>query len=163
VVVSERKASAVPHEADEQGILDMLVPRGQARIEGQLRDSDALDAKALGILGVTAAAIALMVAVRHDLNRFWWIPTAALGVAAVLLLAAVWPRTFDVGPDVRRFYEVMGGAPRLTASRQMLLELLAAIDQNDRELPHKRRLFKAGLVLVLALLGALTVALVGEG
>jgi hypothetical protein len=162
--VAKREASAVPQEADEQGILDMLIPRAQARIDGQLHDSDALDAKALGILGVTAAAIGLMVAVRHDLNRVWWIPTAALGIAAVLLLAAVWPRTFDVGPDTRRFYEVMGGSTRLAASRQMLSELLAAIDQNDKELPGKRRLFKVGFaLLVVALLGSLTVALVEPG
>jgi hypothetical protein len=50
--MAKREASAVPQEADEQGILDMLIPRAQARIDGQLHDSDSLDAKALGILGV---------------------------------------------------------------------------------------------------------------
>jgi hypothetical protein len=77
-------------------------------------------------------------------------------------LAAVWPRTFDVGPDTRRFYEAMGGGTRLAASRQMLSELLAAIDQNDRELAGKRRLFKAGFaILVVAFVGSLAAALVG--
>jgi hypothetical protein len=58
----------------------------------------------------------------------------------------------------------MGGSTRLAASRQMLSELLAAIDQNDKELPGKRRLFKVGFaLLVVALLGSLTVALVEPG
>jgi hypothetical protein len=135
--MSEDPTLATPQKEDEQGVLDMLNPRAQARIEGQLRDSDALDAKSLGILGVTGAAIALMVVVRDAVNQWWWIPTAALGIAAVLLLAAIWPRTFDLGPDIRRFYEVMGGTTRIAASRQMLSELLAAIDQNDNSFPAR--------------------------
>jgi hypothetical protein len=154
-------AASTPAESDAQAILDMLVPRAQARIDGQLRDNDALDAKALGFLGVDAAAIALMVAVRDALNEMWWIPTSALGCAAAILLAAVWPQRFDVGPDTRRFYETMGGSTRLAATRQMLSELLAAVDVNDQRILRKRLLFKAGFtVLVVSLIGALTVALV---
>ena len=148
--------------SDEQAILDMLTPRAQSRIDAQLRDSDSLDGKALGVLGVTAAAIALMVAVRAAVNEVWWLPTAGLGAAGVLLLASVWPRTFDLGPDPRRFYEAMATSTRLVASRQMLSELLAAVDANDRHLPAKNRLFKAGFgVLVVSLLGSLGVALTG--
>lgn len=108
--MAEDQATGVPESPgpDEQAVLDMLLPRAQARIEGQLRDNDALDAKALGFLGLDAAAIALMVAVREAVNELWWIPAVALGCAAALLLAAVWPRSFDVGPDTRRFYETMG-------------------------------------------------------
>ncbi len=156
-------AAAVEAQAsDEQAILDMLIPRAQSRIDAQLRDSDSLDSKALGVLGVTAAAIALMVAVRTAVHDVWWLPTAGLGVAGVLLLASVWPRTFDLGPDPRRFYEAMATSTRLVASRQMLSELLAAVEANDRHLPGKNRLFKAGFgVLVGSLLVALGVALTG--
>ena len=146
----------------EQAIVDMLIPRAQAHIDAQLRDSDALDSKALGVLGVTAATIALMVAVRDDVHRTWWIPTAALGVAGLLLLASVWPRTFDVGPDPRQFYEAMAARTRLDASRQMLAELLAAIDRNNRRVPDKNRLFKAGFALLIpALLGCLAAGVAG--
>ncbi len=158
----DESAAAGAPPGDEQAILDMLVPRAHARIDAQLRDSDALDSKALGVLGVTAATIALMVAVRDDVHRTWWISTGALGLAGLLFLAAVWPRAFDVGPDLRRFYEAMAARTRLDASRQMLSELLAAIDENNRRLPEKRRLFKAGFaVLVPALVGCLAAGVTG--
>ena len=54
----------------------------------------------------------------------------------------------------------MGASTRLVASRQMLAELLAAIDANEARLPEKKRLFKAGFrLLVVAILGALAVAI----
>jgi hypothetical protein len=44
----------------------------------------------------------------------------------------------------------------------MLAELLAAVDGNDKQLPAKTRLFKAGFtVLLIALLGSLAVGLSG--
>jgi hypothetical protein len=145
---------------DEQAILDLLIPRAQSRLDGQFGDGDAMDSKALGLLGLDAAAIALMTAVRHDLASLWWLPTTALGLAGALLLAAVWPRRFDLGPDTRRFYETMGMSSRLEASRQMLTELLVAVEENDLRLPAKAKLFKSGFaLLVIALLGSLTVAL----
>jgi hypothetical protein len=101
-----------------------------------------------------------MVAVRTDVHVLWWIPTGALGCAGVLLLAAVWPRTFNIGPDTRRFYETMGASLRLDATRQMLSDLLAAIDENDSQLPSKNRLFKVGFgLLVIAPVGSSAVAL----
>ncbi len=43
----------------------------------------------------------------------------------------------------------------------MLSELLEAVDGNDKQLPGKTRLFKAGFALiVMALLGSLAVGLV---
>src|SRR5436309_14183604 len=94
------------HESDEQAILDMLVPRAQARIDGQLRDGDALDTKTLGVLGLDTAAVALLVAVRGSLNALWWIPAGALGVTGVLLLAAICPSTIVSGSAMLGFIEV---------------------------------------------------------
>src|SRR3989442_13453404 len=154
-------SEAATHEADEQAILDMLVPRAQARIDGQLRDGDALDSKTLGVLGLDTAAVALLVAVRDSLNALWWIPAGVLGVTGILLLAAIWPRTFDLGPDPREFYEVMGTSRRVAATRQMLSEPLKAVDEHGRQLPGKNRLLKFGFaLLVVALMGSLTVAFV---
>jgi hypothetical protein len=159
---AEGQAVAPAREEDELWLLDLLTATAQARLDGQLRDSHALDTIALGVLAVDAAAIALMIAVRSALGPFWSAPTAGLGLAGVFLLAPIWPRTFDTGPDARRFYETMSGSPRVDASGQMLSELLAAIDRNDRQIPGKNRLFKIGFgALLIALVGSLVVALVG--
>jgi hypothetical protein len=84
---------------NERAVLEIAVARAQALVDGQFRDNDALDAKAFGMLGANAAAIGVLVAAHHDINSFWWLPAGALGVSAVLLMAIVWPRRFDTGPD----------------------------------------------------------------
>ncbi len=51
---------------------------------------------------------------------------------------------------------------RVDASRQMLAELLAAIDRNNRRVPDKNRLFKAGFALLIpALVGCLAAGVAG--
>lgn len=145
---------------DEWRILEMLVTRTQALVDGQFRDSDAIDSKALGVAAVDAGAIAVLIAARHELSHLWWISAAVLAVAGAILLWAVWPRSFDAGPDPRAFYEQFGGVDRASAGRQMLAELLAARERNDRFQPRKVALFKLGLgLVVLALVGSVPIAL----
>jgi hypothetical protein len=77
----------------------------------------------------------VLVAVHDALNRFWWLAAAGLALAGLLLLVAVWPRTWD-----------------------------AAIETNDRVIrAHKpEMLIELSLVLiVLSLVGAVPVALLG--
>lgn len=161
---TESNESPASTGADEQAILDVLVVRAQARLDGQLRDADALDSKALGVLGVDAAAIALLVATRDAVGSAWLLPTVLFGLAGILLLAVLWPRAFSTGPDARAFYERFGTSSRLTATRQMFSELLAALDRNEGQLPGKNSTFRRGVaVLVIAVLSAVIVTLVGPG
>jgi hypothetical protein len=102
----------------------MLVPAAQARLDGTLRDSNAVDTKALGVLAIDLGSIALLVAVHNSINSLWWVPGNALVVAGGLLGAAIWPRKFYFGPDLRRFYVLMAESTPLDASRQMLVALL---------------------------------------
>jgi hypothetical protein len=146
---------------DEQRVLALLIDWARARLGGQLHDADALDAKALGILGADAAAIGVLVAVHAAINSLWWIPTLALGVAGTFLLATIWPREYDIGPDPHAFYEQFGAAPFADAQRQMLADLLAATDRNEAKSPRKSTLLVVGFViLLLGLGGAVLVTLV---
>jgi hypothetical protein len=153
-----------PTVAEQTAIVDMMIVRAQRRLETQLRDAEALAVKALGVLAVDAAAVALIVSVHGDLSRYWPVPTIALGVVGLGLLWAVWPAKVDTGPDTRAFFEAFGGGYELSTKRQMLADLLAGIERNDADarLRVKDRGFKlAFALLVLALLGSLAVAVTG--
>jgi hypothetical protein len=110
-------------EEDEYAVLaDLLVPAAQQNFHQGLADWDALDTKALGVVGLDAAAIAVLVAAHEAINRFWWIPTIGLFVAGSLLIACVWPRRADLransskgsskrsssGKSVRHIYATKG-------------------------------------------------------
>ena len=147
-------------EANEAEILaELLIPEARSRLEASFRNSDAADTKALGMLGIAAGAIAVLVAVHGSVNQLWWIPAAVIGVSGALFVAAIWPRRFSIGPDLEVFYELLGDGPPLTASRQMLAELLQAEKINRK--PWKVRALWWGLaVLIVALVGCLPIALI---
>ena len=97
-------------------------------------------------------------------DRFWWLDVTGLSVAGLLLLAAVWPRSVDAGPNLRAFYETFGGGAAIDVGRQMLAELLETIETNDRVICAQKpeMLIALGLVLiVLSVVGAVPVALLG--
>jgi hypothetical protein len=93
---------------DEEIVVRMLVERAQSRLDAQLRVVQGLDLKALGLLGADAAAVGVLIAIHGAVNRLWWLDAASLAVAGLLLLIAVWPRSFDFGPSLRAFYDAHG-------------------------------------------------------
>jgi hypothetical protein len=148
-------------EAGPAFVTQMVIDRVQDRLDSQFRDNDALDLKALGILAVDAAAVAALVAAHQVLNGFWWIPALGLAAAGLLLTVSIWPQEFDSGPDWREFYETYGGGTAIDVSRQMLAEMLEAIEGNDALAKEtvagfgKSSIFKLGLILfVISLLGS---------
>jgi hypothetical protein len=147
-------------EADQQAVLDMLIAQSSQRLESQLQDSDELATKALGVLAIDVSALAVLVTVRSDLHGSWLLAGGGLFLSGVLLLATIWPREFSTGPDPGEFYDEMGGSSRIEAARQMLAELIAALEQNDGPLRTKNRLFKLGFaLLILSAFGSVVVML----
>jgi hypothetical protein len=149
---------------DEEIVVRMLVARAQSRLDAQLHGRQWLDLKALGLLGADAAAAGVLIAVHDAVNRFWWVDATGLALAGLLLLAAIWPRKLDVGPSLRGFYESFGSGAAVDVARQMLAELLEAIETNDRVTrAHQPELLnELSLVLiVLPLAGAVPVSLLG--
>lgn len=149
---------------DEEVVVRMLVARAQSRLDAQLHGIQWLDLKALGLLGADAAAAGVLAAVHDAVNRFWWLDATGLAVAGLLLLAVVWPRVVDAGPDLRSFYETFGGEAAVDVGRQMLAELLETIETNDRVIRVQKpeMLIELSLVLiVLSVVGAVPLALLG--
>jgi len=78
--------------SDAQRAAEMLIERTQVRLDGQSRDNDALDVKALGVVAVDTAIFALLAIVHHDaLNRYWAVPASAIVLGGLLLIASVFP------------------------------------------------------------------------
>jgi hypothetical protein len=112
----------------------------------------------------TPLAAGVLVAVHDAVNRFWWLDATGLTVAGLLLLAVIWPRSVDAGPNLRAFYETLGGEAAVDVGRQMLAELLETIDTNDRIIRAQKPevLIELSLVLiVLSVVGTVPLSLLG--
>ncbi|HXV34766.1 MAG TPA: hypothetical protein VD769_12205 [Gaiellaceae bacterium] len=147
---------------DPDVALHLLIERVQDRLNRQFDDNDALDTKALGVLGADAAAIGVLVAIHESLGALWPAPVGVLAIAGLLLLYVVLPRSLDGGPDWRQFYERFGGSPLLQVELRMLSELMIAVEANDEAAPRKAAVFKVGFAVMAAgLLSVIPVVLAG--
>ena len=70
---------------DAETVLEFVVTQTRAQLDGQLRDNDALDVKALGILGADAAGLGVLIAAHDVINL------------------VLWPRGLDTGPNWQTF------------------------------------------------------------
>lgn len=142
--------------SDLQQAAELLIQRAQARLDGQSRDNDALDVKALGVVAVDAAIFALLAVVHHDaLNAFWAIPAGVIVLGGLLLVASVFRQAVDAGPNWRTFYEQFGGLAPEALALQMLSDLLTAIEWNEEHGRWKDQLYEAGFrISVVGLIGA---------
>jgi hypothetical protein len=144
---------------ETEQVLEMVIAQARARLASQLRGSDSLDIKALGVLAADAAALGVLIAAHDAINPRWWIAALFLSAGGFLLLIAVWPRKLDEGPNLRAFYLLFGGGTAEAAGRQMLSELLTAIEGNDKK-TGKSGLFKFGFsIMVIGLIGCAIVGL----
>jgi len=149
-------ANQPPPQSHEERIrvLSLVIERAEARIAFQSQDIDSHDVKVLAFLAVDLAGAGVFVGVRDSLQPWWWVPLIGLAVSATFFASTLWPRQFDSGPNLRQFYEKWGGSTLVDVHRQMMGELLDAIDKNKRILPSKERAFNIGA-------GALAFTIIG--
>lgn len=133
---------------DRVRVLSLIIERAEARIAFQSRDIDSHDTKALAFIAVDLAGAGVLVGVRDSLQPWWWVPLIGLGISAAFFASTLWPRLFDSGPNLRQFYETWGGSTVVDVHRQMMGEMLDAIDKNRRILPGKERAFNVGAVVL---------------
>ena len=158
------QTTGMPDERDAEVVTQMVIAGALSRLEAQLRDDNARDLKALGVLSADAAALGALIAAQDALSRLWRVPAAGLALAGLLLLVTVWPRKLDEGPNWREFYDTFGGGTVRDVGRQMLAELLAAIDENERRTRTRKpnAVFKVGLILIaVSVVTSVLIALVG--
>lgn len=130
-------------------MLDLLIDQATAELSELNRADDGLDTKAGGVLAAAFVALAALLAGSKGAVPWWGIPAAVIGVGCLPLAWALRPREFSVGTDLRGFYYEMGARPLEDASRQMLSQLLRAIDENRAALAHKGDAVDWGVRIVL--------------
>ena len=147
--------------AADDRVIELVISQTQSRLQQTFNDFDAIDAKTLGVLGADAATLGVVIAAHASLNHLWWLPVSALALSGALLLWSIRPQEYDQGPDTRQFFERFGGVDYFTAGLQMLGELLAAAERNQRVvLPKKTRFFSLGFaVFVVGLIGTFLVGI----
>ncbi len=133
-------------------------PQLQQRFERTMSDWDALDSKALGLIGVAAAIIGGLAAVHVAISRLWWLPCVVCAIAAVLFAAAMWPRDVDLGPNLVEAHDEMHARPAPASARLMFDGVTSASDANDRTYNRKAIWYQFGIaVLAAAVIGAIPV------
>jgi len=139
-----------PIRSDEDRIrvFALIIEQAEARIAFQSQDIDSHDTKVIAFLAVDVAVAGVLVAVRDSLQPWWWVPLIGLAASAAFFASTLWPRLFDSGPNLRQFYEKWGGSTPVDIHRQMMGELLDAIDNNRGILPSKERAFNIGAVIL---------------
>jgi hypothetical protein len=137
-----------PDDGSELALAKTLLSHVAGLLHGQLRDSDQLDLKALGLAAADAAVLALFVTERESLT-YWWIPAIPLVTGIVYLIGAVQPRQFDTGPDTAEFRRINTGLSPAEIADQMLADLLEGISRNEPILEQKLRRFQRGYLLLL--------------
>ena len=145
-------------KAEEQILLQVVIPISVSQLHSSLRDVDAADSKLFGGLTVTAAALGTLITAHDSLNRFWWLAALWFGVAAAFFVYGIWPGEYDLGPDLDVLLKRYGGRPPLIAARQAAGALDVSFKNNLN--PRKIHAFRRGLVLLLVgLLGCIPLVL----
>ena len=132
---------------DELETLHLLIDQASAQLSAQGQAADALDTKALAMLGLAATVAFAFIAYAVP---YWWAPVVLMVVASIPLGFAAWPAQSNIGPELRRFYEERGGLIHLEASRVLFANLLFAGDQAASEAKRKSGRVKAGGCFLIA-------------
>ena len=148
--VSDSATSGDATSAEQERIVSALIAQAQGQVGATLSNADSHDAKALGLLAADLAGVAVLLANRSGLDRFWW---ASLIPAVISALGFGWtllPRDFSTGPAIDDLYRETIAGSALTAKVALLDALTQAIDSNGRAGARKRLGWAVGALVMLA-------------
>lgn len=133
-----------------RALVHLLIAEAREQVNSQLAAADAQSAKSLGIVAADLAGIALVVASRTALNRFWLATIVGLVVSAVGLFAPIVARSMADGPEVVKFYEEHVGRDIATAQYDLYRELATSLAENKRTLGGWRSVsFRLGVLAIV--------------
>lgn len=135
-----------------RGAVDLLITAAQTQLLAQTLDSDNVDGRSMGVLGLNGALVAGDLATKAVFGVAWWIPLPGLAISALILLGVRRGIQLELGPSPRDFHDTYGSLPGDRAKLQLIADFDDALRRNAGMLVRKeRRLGIAVVVLLLTL------------
>jgi hypothetical protein len=147
--------------AERSSLLDALFEFGQMKMEGARDHTDAIDSKAVAIVGWSSAMVAFLVSILMDGPQSWvWVHTAATVVACAALVSAavaVWlawsahaPRQWR-SPSTRDWFERDYFDDVSTLRTFHVVQMLKSVQSTDAQNDQKgTALWRAQLAQLVA-------------
>lgn len=139
-------AGSPPSPDEQERFIALLVSEAQSQKAIQAGTADGHDAKALGLLAVLVAGVAALLAARP--GPVWIVASVLLSAATVPLFLTLWLQDFAAGPELAEVYAENIDLPTALGAAQLLGELTATLDRNDRMLARKGLFLTVGFVAV---------------
>lgn len=130
-----------------QALVDLVVPAAQSQYDHAVHGWASLDAKAFGFLALVAAVIGGLLTFHESINRAWWGVAVGFTAAGGCFLGSLWPREYELGPDLIDFHDEARLGTPLDAAREMLEQLTSAEESVEEKYADKSRWFTRGLAL----------------
>jgi hypothetical protein len=128
--------NASPREPED--LLEASLEVAQTQLLAQLAEETNIDGQAIGIVAFLGALLAVDVAAKGILGRWWWTPLVVVGVAVLPCLGSLYAGAPLLGPRGFEFYRTYGGHPSRLAREQLLADLDAAFGKNASRAKAKR-------------------------
>ena len=143
-------------ETPRPEIVDFILDQGRTASERQLRDADALDAKATQLFSAATVIVGLAGFSGEAQPVLLSIAVAVYLCAAGSALYALWLAKYRVTDSPHQLLSRYWNEPLIETKYAMVSDMAAGFTENERALGRKRR----GVLVTLALTG-LETALVG--
>ncbi len=137
-------------QIDRRGGITALIALAQTQLLAQMLDSDGVDGRSMGVLGINGALAGADLAARSLFGGEWWIPLPGLAISAAILLGVRRGLRVEIGPSPHGFYAAYGGGPEAAVNVQLLSDLDDVLKTNDRTLLRKERRLAAAIAALLA-------------
>ena len=135
---------------EQERITAALIGEARAQVAAALSNADSHDTKALALLAVDLAGVALLVGSRSSLDRFWWVSLIPALVSSIGFIWTLAPREFDIGPNIEKLYENTIDGSALEANVALLDSLNEALDDIGQAADRKRVGWVVGAAVMLA-------------
>lgn len=141
--------------SDGEDLLEAALEVSQTQIVAQLAEETSIDGATMGWLALLGALLAVDVAAKGLLHKWWWTPLVGVGAATVPCLISIFAAPPQFGPRIVPFYERYGGHASKAARTQLLADMYASFRTNGARIRSKRfRLRLAVMTTIVWLIGA---------